>query len=961
MTNASPANTFTFNAPSGVTEMCAINASGNVTINETFENVAQSTITMTGDSVSSPDPTGLLAVRKRTGSPDDVKLGNFVVNGASVKINSHVIFAGSSVTIEAKKVLTTSPNAYIQLNPLLSPSTPGGPAFTWLQEKDTLPDVDHGKFDSESGNTPIVEFGIQGYTPPGRIFVIDGNTTWYDLVCREPKATLKFSNYSDTHSVAGEFLAMPLNEAGNALEGGGGAVSNQYMIELTRLNDDNGTTPSVPPNDDTQPPPSVTDDFWYFDLKSDATLDFNYVYIHYSWAKNHIPVPTANDKLILAIYYVCKDPLNYALSKPRGISDPDDFAKAAYYDHNWLVADNFFYSFTEDSDGNGRIDRIRAQAAFDLTGGAGSFSDFKVEVNGYEVDTSKGHNGYHRVDEAHSGAGLLPDVLASMQDMIYIYLKEKDYSDTGARPVWRVGQNTTLKDNATKSIELTSRSNSFPDGLMPAWDTAPPRINYALTLPALIGREGSPRGEIYVQFSEPVEIAAIAPTLPASPPLAPGSPESAPGSEDSAIILPLNGNYGLVDLVSPPSFVLEHVQDKAEYVEDFRSQASGPGSLYPYLFPSPKYPVNWEYNKYKEIKGNSAPFNTVPPSATGVTTDNFPIKSWNATSGNLLNNGGAGSSPPYGEDTHRVTDVLISAPPAALTDSSYFVWPIWAKYKEPANFESLSPGNIPWLEKPTDTGIIWQFNGKKYLEAEDIDLQVHRNSSLSGDPAIWFGFNVPDTYRARAISGGYGHGNPGLWLPKDSSSGFVNLVPDFYNVPPLFAGRGNGNAAMNITSPYYGYRFTKSGDGYTSPAMLDFFFHLYGSPADLFAARLDINPGAAIPPNWYQLVRPFSFEIHDITRQRSGVTILNNVINPNNGESTYVHYQLVRGGQVTIQVFTLDGTMVDILYRGHRDAGEYRAVWGGKNRGGRAVARGMYFVRVVGPDIDEIRKVMVVK
>jgi hypothetical protein len=74
-----------------------------------------------------------------------------------------------------------------------------------------------------------------------------------------------------------------------------------------------------------------------------------------------------------------------------------------------------------------------------------------------------------------------------------------------------------------------------------------------------------------------------------------------------------------------------------------------------------------------------------------------------------------------------------------------------------------------------------------------------------------------------------------------------------------------------------------------------------------------------------------------------------------------VHYQLVKGGQVTIQVFTLDGTMVDILYRGHRDAGEYRAVWGGKNRGGRAVARGMYFIRVVGPDIDEIRKVMVVK
>jgi hypothetical protein len=35
--------------------------------------------------------------------------------------------------------------------------------------------------------------------------------------------------------------------------------------------------------------------------------------------------------------------------------------------------------------------------------------------------------------------------------------------------------------------------------------------------------------------------------------------------------------------------------------------------------------------------------------------------------------------------------------------------------------------------------------------------------------------------------------------------------------------------------------------------------------------------------------------------------------------------------------------------------------WDGTNAGGNPVARGMYFVRVVGPDIDEIRKVMVIK
>ena len=145
---------------------------------------------------------------------------------------------------------------------------------------------------------------------------------------------------------------------------------------------------------------------------------------------------------------------------------------------------------------------------------------------------------------------------------------------------------------------------------------------------------------------------------------------------------------------------------------------------------------------------------------------------------------------------------------------------------------------------------------------------------------------------------------------------------------------------------------------------MDFYLRLNTNPVftgDLFIGRLDIPPSAVIPDNWYRLIRPFTFDIHDITLQRSGVTILNNVINPAAGERTYVDYRLLRSGQVTIQVFTLDGNMVDVLYRGHREAGEYRASWNGFNQGGRPVARGMYFIRVVGPDMDEIRKIMVVR
>ena len=95
--------------------------------------------------------------------------------------------------------------------------------------------------------------------------------------------------------------------------------------------------------------------------------------------------------------------------------------------------------------------------------------------------------------------------------------------------------------------------------------------------------------------------------------------------------------------------------------------------------------------------------------------------------------------------------------------------------------------------------------------------------------------------------------------------------------------------------------------------------------------------------------------------QRGGGSIFNNIINPNRGERTLLTYTLRRGGMVTANVFSLDGSLVYTLHRGSQTAGTYNFFWNGRNRGGRPVARGIYFIRVVGPGIDEIRKVMIVK
>jgi len=121
----------------------------------------------------------------------------------------------------------------------------------------------------------------------------------------------------------------------------------------------------------------------------------------------------------------------------------------------------------------------------------------------------------------------------------------------------------------------------------------------------------------------------------------------------------------------------------------------------------------------------------------------------------------------------------------------------------------------------------------------------------------------------------------------------------------------------------------------------------------LFAVRLKDENDLTSIDLW-------SLNIVDILRQKGGVTILNNVINPLNSEECAIEITIPKAGNLTVQVLTLDGNVVKVIQRGRVEEGTYYYKWNGKNISGDSVARGMYFIRVVGPNIEETRKVMVV-
>ena len=123
---------------------------------------------------------------------------------------------------------------------------------------------------------------------------------------------------------------------------------------------------------------------------------------------------------------------------------------------------------------------------------------------------------------------------------------------------------------------------------------------------------------------------------------------------------------------------------------------------------------------------------------------------------------------------------------------------------------------------------------------------------------------------------------------------------------------------------------------------------------DLYAARITDE-------NDPRTLVPWVIPIRDIVRQAAGVSILNNVINPEQDEQTVLSYGLETAGNVVINVFNLGGDLVNVIFRGTQGVGNYVYTWDGTNRAGNIVARGIYFIRIVGPGIDEFRKVMIVK
>jgi hypothetical protein len=83
--------------------------------------------------------------------------------------------------------------------------------------------------------------------------------------------------------------------------------------------------------------------------------------------------------------------------------------------------------------------------------------------------------------------------------------------------------------------------------------------------------------------------------------------------------------------------------------------------------------------------------------------------------------------------------------------------------------------------------------------------------------------------------------------------------------------------------------------------------------------------------------------------------------NPSSGEATVAYTVPSDGASVTMDVFDVRGRHVRVLLDLHQEGGAYQAIWDGRDARGEEVASGIYFFRVAIDDLEEVRKVVLIR
>ncbi len=95
--------------------------------------------------------------------------------------------------------------------------------------------------------------------------------------------------------------------------------------------------------------------------------------------------------------------------------------------------------------------------------------------------------------------------------------------------------------------------------------------------------------------------------------------------------------------------------------------------------------------------------------------------------------------------------------------------------------------------------------------------------------------------------------------------------------------------------------------------------------------------------------------------ERGTVTVTDNLLRPREGRPAKIEIKLFDPGRVTAGIFTIGGRPVATLLDADLSEGTFTFTWDGKSAPGAAVPSGVYLLRVVGPRLNELSKIVVIR
>ena len=76
---------------------------------------------------------------------------------------------------------------------------------------------------------------------------------------------------------------------------------------------------------------------------------------------------------------------------------------------------------------------------------------------------------------------------------------------------------------------------------------------------------------------------------------------------------------------------------------------------------------------------------------------------------------------------------------------------------------------------------------------------------------------------------------------------------------------------------------------------------------------------------------------------------------------TSIGFGIKEQGYISLRIYDAAGRLVTALVDESRPAGNYTAEWNGRDRNGSSVASGVYFYRLISKELEETRKMILLR